>query len=79
MGIIETIKMLAKEEGLEKGLEEGFEKGMEKGREEGLEKEKIIIKNLLINSDFDVNKISNLTGVSEDFVQSVKNELNSNG
>lgn len=66
MGIIETIKMLAKEE------------GYEKGREEGLEKEKVIIRNLLMNSDFGVSKISNLTGVSVDFVQKVKSELNNN-
>ena len=43
MGIIETIKMLEREEGFENGLKIGFDKGfnvgIEKGIELGVEKE----------------------------------------
>ncbi|WP_233819667.1 hypothetical protein [Dyadobacter sp. CY312] len=49
MGIIETIKMIT--------LEEGIEKGIEQGRNE----EKItFVKNLLSNTDFDISKIARL-------------------
>ncbi|MBE9460836.1 hypothetical protein ACFP1I_20140 [Dyadobacter subterraneus] len=63
MGIIETIKMLAKEEGIEKGREE---------------EKVIIIKHLLKISDFDVDKISFLTGVAKEFIEEVKIDLNNN-
>ncbi|MBE9460837.1 hypothetical protein ACFP1I_20135 [Dyadobacter subterraneus] len=58
MGIIKTIKMLAKEEGEVEGLE--------KGREE---EKVIIVKHLLKNSGFDVEKISFLTGVAKEFIE----------
>ena len=50
--------MLAKEEGEEEGLEKGPE-----------EEKVIIIKHLLKNSDFDVEKISFLTGVAKEFIE----------
>ena len=60
MGIIETIKMLT--------LEEGIEKGIEKGRET----EKIVfVRNMLRQTDFDISKIAGIAEVSEDFVKNV--------
>ncbi|TDE18224.1 hypothetical protein [Dyadobacter psychrotolerans] len=57
MGIIETIKMLTLEEGIEKGRET----------------EKVVfVKNLLRQTDFDALKIAELAGVSEAFVIEIK-------
>lgn len=64
MGIIETIKMIAREE----ALEEGIEKGEERKNQE-------FVKNLLLNTDFDISKIATLTGVSEEFVKSVQSQI----
>jgi hypothetical protein len=47
-------------------------KGMEKGRQE--EKE-MLVKNLLLNTDFTVSKIAGLTNVAESFVKKVRNAL----
>ena len=60
MGIIETIKMLTREEGVE----------------EGREKEKAnLVNNLLLNTDFDFAKIASLTGTSQVFVKKIKKEI----
>ena len=64
MGIIETIKMLTREEALEEGIEKGREK------------EKInFVHNLLLNTDFDVARIATLTGASQAFVKKIKKEI----
>jgi hypothetical protein len=47
-------------------------KGMEKGRQE--EKE-MLVKNLLLNTDFTVSKIAALTNVAESFVKKVRKAL----
>ena len=47
-------------------------KGMEKGRQE--EKE-MLVKNLLLNTDFTVSKIAGLTNVAESFVKKVRKAL----
>jgi hypothetical protein len=79
MGIIETIRMLAEEEGIEKGIEQGIEKGINQGIEQGREEEKVIIvKHLLRNSDFDVDKISFLTGVEKEFIEKVRVDFKNN-
>jgi predicted transposase/invertase (TIGR01784 family) len=60
MGIIETIKMLSEEEGIEKGIEKG----------------KItILKSLLQNTDFDNSKIATLCDVPEELVNRVQRDL----
>jgi len=70
MGIIETIKMLT--------LEEGIEIGMEKGIEKGEDKAKIsFVTNLLQNTNFDASKIAALASVSESFVDEVRKSLES--
>jgi len=55
-----------------RGEKEGMEKGIEKGRQE--EKE-ILVKNLLLNTDFTIGKIASLTNVTESFVKKVKKTL----
>ena len=68
MGIIETITMLAKEEGIDKGRKEG--------RKEGREIEKTtIVQNLLTNTNFDTSKIAMLVDVSEAFVEKIRKQL----
>jgi predicted transposase YdaD len=72
MGIIETIKMLAEEEGIEKGIQKGLEQGIEQGRRD----EKLtLVKSLLQNTDHDAAQIARLCGVSEEVVNQVKTEL----
>jgi hypothetical protein len=73
MGIIETIKKIAREEALEEGLELGMEKGIEKGAEQ---KSREFVRNLLQNTDFDNAKIASLSGVTTAFVEKVKKESN---
>jgi predicted transposase/invertase (TIGR01784 family) len=57
MGIIETIKQIT--------FEEGMEKGLEKSKEQ-------FVKNLLSNTDFSIAKIALLANVTEAFVKKVK-------
>lgn len=64
MGIIETIKMLTREEALEEGLEKGEER---KGYE--------VVSNLLLSQKFSVSEIANFANVAEEFVLSVKKDL----
>ncbi|WP_169316160.1 hypothetical protein [Mucilaginibacter paludis] len=72
MGIIETIKLITREE----ALEEGLEKGLERGREEGRKKEQYeFVKNLLLDTDFDITKIASLANVADSFVLQVKKDL----
>lgn len=60
MGIIETIKMLTREEGFKEGEENKSYK---------------VVKNLLHNTDFDTKKIASLSDVSETFVKKVQKEV----
>jgi hypothetical protein len=60
MGIIETIKMLTMEEGIEQGEQN---------------KTYEIVKNLLLNTEFDNSRIAVLTSTSESFVEKVKEDL----
>ena len=63
------------ERGLEKGIEKGLEKGLEKGIEKGLEKgQEKFVKNLLTESDFTIEKIAKMAGVTTDFVLSIQKE-----
>jgi predicted transposase YdaD len=72
MGIIETIKMITREEGREEGLEEGIEKGIEKGVEQ---QKRIFVKTMLLETNFDSAKIAALADVAESLVIEVKKEL----
>jgi hypothetical protein len=60
MGIIEAIKMIT--------LEEGIETGVQNTKYE-------IVKNLILNTDFEISKIAALTNCSESFVEKVRKDL----
>ncbi|WP_020594693.1 hypothetical protein [Spirosoma panaciterrae] len=88
MGIIDTIKMLAKEEareevyeeglekGIEKGIEQGIEQGLEKGIGRGIEQKSIeVVRNLLLAEKFTDAEIANFASVTEEFVRTVKRKL----
>jgi hypothetical protein len=64
MGIMETIYMLTREEGVEEGMEKGEEK-----------KSIQVVKNLLMDTNFDTAKIASLADVSEEFVIKVREGL----
>ncbi|MBL7818737.1 MAG: Rpn family recombination-promoting nuclease/putative transposase [Saprospiraceae bacterium] len=69
--------------GIEKCIEQGIEKGIEKGKIEGsLEKEVQknleFTRNLLLNTDFTVEKIALLVGVGVEYIQKVKLDLEAN-
>jgi hypothetical protein len=50
-----------------------FQKGLEKGEEKGKAKGKAeVVKNLLMQTDFSVDKIASIAGVTEEFVRKVK-------
>ena len=67
MGIIETIKMLTREEGLEEGLEKGLEKGVQQKSVE-------VVKKLLAANTFTDAEIANFASVDVDFVKKAKKE-----
>jgi flagellar biosynthesis/type III secretory pathway protein FliH len=76
MGIIETIKMLAMEEGIEKGMEQGMEQGFQIGIEKGEQKKTYeIVKNLLLNTEFDVAKIAALADTSQSIVRELQKDI----
>jgi len=60
MGIIETIKLITREEALEEGIEKG---------------KTVFVKNLLKNTDFDIAKIASLADVSVEFVLKIQGEM----
>ena len=62
-------------------IEMGIEKGIDLGIEKGIEKEKInkelqFATSLIISTDFDNEKIAILVGVSVEYVQNLRKELN---
>jgi predicted transposase YdaD len=64
------------EKGLEKGIEKGLEKGLEKGIEQGIEQQRReSVAQLLRNGSFTLEEVARLLGVSEQFVQSVADDL----
>ena len=76
MGIIEAIRKIEREEGIEIGMERGMEKGIKRGMEKGMEKKTYeFVRNLLIAKKFSIAEIANLVGVTEAFVNNVKKEI----
>lgn len=67
MGIIEAIKMITLEEGIEQGIERGEQR-----------KTYEVAKNLLLNTDFDISKIAALANCSESFIETVKKDISLN-
>jgi hypothetical protein len=68
MGIIETIKMLTMEEGIEQGLQKGMVKGEQKKTYE-------FVKSLLLHTDFDVVKIAGLADTSQSIVRELQKDI----
>ena len=71
---------IGEKKGMEKGEVRGIERGMEKGMVIGMEKGEerksfILVKNLLLESDFTVAKIASVAAVTEAFVRKVKKTL----
>lgn len=63
-------------EGLEKGIKKGIKKGVEKGVEQGIEQQRReSAAQILRNGSFSIIEVARLLGVSEQFVQSVADEL----
>ncbi|SEJ16046.1 hypothetical protein SAMN04487995_3535 [Dyadobacter koreensis] len=67
MGIIEAIKMITMEEGIEKGIERGERS-----------KTHEIARNMLLNTNFDSSKIAVLANCSESFVEEIKEDIRKN-
>ena len=70
-------------QGTEKGIEIGTEKGIEIGTEIGTEKTKyedrrLFVTNLILETDFNNEKIAKLADVSIEFVEHIRQELNQN-
>jgi predicted transposase/invertase (TIGR01784 family) len=64
--------------GIEKGVQKGIQKGIEKGIEKGMTKgQETFILNLLIQTDFSLDKIANLAGSTVEFVKQVKKKQSS--
>ena len=65
-------KAYAFDEGLEKGRQEGMQKGMQKGRQEGMQKGMQKVALNMIQKKLDISMISEVTGLSEKEIKSLK-------
>jgi hypothetical protein len=64
MGIIEAIKQITREEGIEKGIEEGIEK-----------RNTEIVKNLIIKMGFSDDQVADVADGPIDFVKKIRKKL----
>ena len=65
----------AREEGREEGLKEGHKKGHAEGREEGAKQNSFDIAKRMLEKGIDIETISELTGLTEEDVSRLKEEL----
>ena len=72
--IMRTLGMRWYEEGVKEGIEKGIQKGMEKGEYERAKKD---AKNMLLRG-LDIKLISEVTGLSEEEVEKIKEEIKRN-
>ena len=76
MGIIETIKKIEREEGIEIGMKKGMEKGIEKGMEKGIEKGKQeVIENLIIKMGLSDKQVADIAEMPVSFVKKIRAAL----
>jgi predicted transposase YdaD len=68
MGIIETIKKIEREEGIEIGREKGIEEGIEKGKQE-------VIENLIIKLGLSDKQVADIAEMPVSFVKKVRTSL----
>jgi predicted transposase/invertase (TIGR01784 family) len=59
------------QEGLEKGLQQGLEKGLQEGLEKGRQEERLVLAVHLINKQFSINQVAELTGLPIDVLRSL--------
>ncbi|MFT3945795.1 MAG: hypothetical protein QM763_02380 [Agriterribacter sp.] len=70
MGIIETIKKIEREEGIEIGIKKGREEGIEEGLEKGIEKGKReVIENLIIKLGLSDKQVADIAEMPVSFVK----------
>ena len=65
----------ARETGREEGREEGHKKGHAEGREEGAKQNSFDIAKRMLEKGIDIETISELTGLTEEDVSRLKEEL----
>src|SRR6201991_1278689 len=76
MGIIEYLAVKREKEGLERGLQQGRQQGFQEGRQEGRsEARRVVIENLLSNTEFSDEKIASLAEVSVELVKNIREQL----
>jgi predicted transposase YdaD len=68
MGIIETIKKIERDEGIEIGREKGIEEGIEKGKQE-------VIENLIIKLGLSDKQVADIAEMPVSFVKKVRTSL----
>jgi predicted transposase YdaD len=68
MGIIETIKKIERDEGIEIGREKGIEEGIEKGKQE-------VIENLIIKLGLSDKQVADIAEMPVSFVKKVRASL----
>ena len=72
MGIEQLLLTLAKQEGQQEGRQEGRQEGIEQGR---LEKDTLVVRNLLASTSFSDTDIARLVGVEVAFVAQLRTEM----
>lgn len=76
MGIEQYLEQRFRNEGFKLGEQAGLEKGIEIGLEKASFEQKIVFtRKLLTATDFSIEKIADMAGVSVDFVEEVKATL----
>lgn len=80
MGIIETVKEITRNEGIQLGIEQGIEKGLEKGLEKGIQqgaekKSLIVVQNLISMFNFSDKQAAEAANVPLSFVKKVRASL----
>ncbi|MBN8788485.1 MAG: hypothetical protein J0I84_15455 [Terrimonas sp.] len=79
MGIIETIKKIEREEGIEIGMKKGIEKGIQKGMEKGMEQGKQdVIENLITKLGLSDKQVADIAEVPVSFVKKIRAALKKN-
>ena len=75
LGIQKGMKKWIREgrkKGIEEGIEKGIKKGIKEGREEGKKEEKREVAKKLLAMNFDIEKISEITGLSLLEIEKIK-------
>ena len=63
-----------REEGIKEGIKEGISKGTKEGIALGVAQEKIAIVKSMLEKNYDIKEISDITGLSIDEINKIKND-----